>query len=222
MDGCWHESFCILARENLAGNTFDIEKLKQVLDAKQQGYQQTTNVINYLASHDRHHLLVAASFRTLDREATFKRAKFGAVLLVTAVKIPMLWMGEEFGHSTLPTPNQPNKLQWSLLKNQPNYELLAYYKHVIMLREKVSAHTKNIEFFPENAETKVFAYYRWSDEGTRAVIVANFSDTYLSGNSIPNFPTAETWHEWMYNKILEVGEEGFKFDLPEWSAQVFV
>jgi hypothetical protein len=52
--------------------------------------------------------------------------------------------------------------------------------------------------------------------------VANFSDTYLSGNSIPNFPTAETWHEWMYNKILEVGEEGFKFDLPEWSAQVFV
>jgi 1,4-alpha-glucan branching enzyme len=32
------------------GNTFDIEKLKQVLDAKQQGYQQTTNVINYLAT----------------------------------------------------------------------------------------------------------------------------------------------------------------------------
>jgi hypothetical protein len=52
-------------------------------------------------------------------------------------------------------------------------------------------------------------------------VVANFSDTYLSGNSIPNFP-AGTWHEWMYNKILEVGEEGFKFDLPEWSAQVFV
>jgi len=64
-DGCWHESFRIFARENLGGNTFDIEKLKQVLDAKQQGYQHTTNVINYLVSHDRSHLLAEASFRAL-------------------------------------------------------------------------------------------------------------------------------------------------------------
>jgi len=63
--GCWDESFRIFARENLAGNTFDIEKLKQVLDAKQQGYQQTTNVINYLASHHRRQQVAAASFRTL-------------------------------------------------------------------------------------------------------------------------------------------------------------
>jgi len=143
-------------------------------------------------------------------------------LLVTPVKIPMLWMGEEFEESTRETPNQPNKLQWSLLKNQPNHQLLAYYKHVILQREKVPAlYTKNIEFFHGNAETKVIAYYRWSDEGTPAVVVANFWDTYLSGNSIPNFP-AGTWHELMYNKIVEVGEEGFKFDLPESSAQVFV
>ena len=94
---------------------------------------------------------------------------------------------------------------------------------MILLREKVPAlYTENIEFFPENAQTKVIAYYRWSDEGTRAVVVANFSDTYLSGNSIPNSPAAGTWHELIYNKILEVGEEGFKFDLPESSAQVFV
>ena len=75
--GCWHESFRIFARENLGGNTFDIEKLKLVLDAKQQGYQQTTNVINYLASHDRDHLLAAASFRTLDREVAFKPIRLG-------------------------------------------------------------------------------------------------------------------------------------------------
>jgi 1,4-alpha-glucan branching enzyme len=90
-------------------------------------------------------LLAEASFRTLDPEAAFKRAKLGAVLLVTAVKIPMLWMGEEFGHSTRQTPNQPNKLLWSLFKNQPNYELWAYYKHMILLREKVLAlYTENI------------------------------------------------------------------------------
>ncbi|MEG4251712.1 alpha-amylase family glycosyl hydrolase [Microcoleus sp. Pol10D4] len=223
MDGCWHESFRIFAIENLAGDTFDIEKLKQVLEPKQQGYQNTTNVINYLASHDRDHLLAEESFRTLDPEAAFKRAKLAAVLLVTAVGIPMLWMGEELGQSTRQTPNQPNKLQWSLLKNQPNHELLEYYKHVIRLRQHLPAlYTENIEFIHENPEAKVLAYYRWSDEGTRAVVVANFSDTYLSGNSIPKFPAGGTWHEWMSNKIVEVGEEGFKFDLPEWSAQVFV
>ena len=71
----------------------------------------------------------------------------------------MLWMGEEFGHSTRETRNQPNKLQWFLLKNQPNHQWLAYYKQVILLREKVSAlYTENIGFFPENAETKVLAY----------------------------------------------------------------
>jgi 1,4-alpha-glucan branching enzyme len=134
-------------------------------------------------------LLAAASFRTLDRKAAFKRAKFGALLLATAVKIPILWMGEEFGESTRETPNQPNKLQWSLLKNQPKHQLLVYYKHMILRREKVPAlYTKNIEIFHENAETKVLVYYRWSDEGTRAVVVAIFLDTYLSGNSLPNFP----------------------------------
>jgi hypothetical protein len=35
------------------------------MDAKQQGYQQTTNVINSLVSHHRDDLLAAASFRTL-------------------------------------------------------------------------------------------------------------------------------------------------------------
>jgi len=135
----------------------------------------------------------------------------------------MLWMGEEFGESTRQTPNQPNKLLWSLLKNQPNHQLLTYYKHMIQQRQKFPAlYTENIEFFHENAETKVLAYYRWSDEGTPALVVANFSDIYLSGNSIPNFPAARTWHELMYKKILEVGEEGFKFVLPESSAQVFV
>ncbi|MEG4374678.1 MULTISPECIES: hypothetical protein [unclassified Microcoleus] len=109
------------------------------------------------------------------------------------------------------------------MKNPPNHEFLEYYKQVIRLRLYLPAlYTKNIEFIHENPESKVLAYYCWSDEGTRAVVVANFSDTYLSSNSIPKFPAAVTWYEWMCNKIVEVGEEGFKFDLPEWSAQVFV
>ncbi|WP_333431002.1 hypothetical protein [Microcoleus sp. MON2_D5] len=65
-------------------------------------------------------MLAAESFLTLDPEAALKQANLGAFLLVTAVGIPMLWMGQEFGQSARQTPNQPNKLQWFLLKNQPN------------------------------------------------------------------------------------------------------
>ncbi len=135
----------------------------------------------------------------------------------------MLWMGEEFGEYTRQTPNQPNKVEWSLLSSDRNNDLLEYYKHLMRLRQNLPAlYTENIEFFHENPEAKVFAYHRWSDEGTRLVVVANFSDTYLSDCCIPNFPAAGTWHEWMYNKILKVGEAGFKFDLPPREAQVFV
>ena len=111
MDGCWHEIIRLFARENLGRNTFDIEKLKQVLDAKKQGYQQTTNVINYLVSHHRDHLLAAATFRTIDREAAFKRAKFGAVLLVTALKIPIPWRAKslESPLGKLPT----SRIKWN-------------------------------------------------------------------------------------------------------------
>ncbi|WP_293149655.1 MULTISPECIES: alpha amylase C-terminal domain-containing protein [unclassified Microcoleus] len=144
-------------------------------------------------------------------------------MLVTAVGIPMLWMGEEFGQSTRQTPSQPNNLQWSLLNNQQNHDLLEYYKHLIRLWTNVPAlYTQNIEFIHQNTEAKVLAYYRWSDEGSRIVVVTNFSDTYLSTYCIPNFPDTGTWHEWMYNKIVEVGEEDFKFDFPEWSAHVFL
>jgi 1,4-alpha-glucan branching enzyme len=74
---------------------------------------------------------------------------------------------------------------------------------MIRLRENLPAHyTEDIEFIHENPETKVLADYRWSEEGTRVLVVTNFQDTYLSGNSIPNFPNTGNWHELMYNKIV--------------------
>ena len=51
--------------------------------------------------------------------AAFKRAKLGATLVITAMGVPMIWMGEEFGeykHKTL----DPAPLDWRLLDNDPN------------------------------------------------------------------------------------------------------
>ncbi|MEG3851379.1 hypothetical protein QT971_23395 [Microcoleus sp. herbarium19] len=79
----------------------------------------------------------------------------------------------------------------------------AYCEHAIRLRENWQVlDAQKIEFIGENSAAKVIAYHRWNDEETRSVAAANFSETDLSANSIPNFPVAGTWHESMYKKIV--------------------
>lgn len=223
MQGTWHESFRMFVIENITGDIFDVGRLKEVLDGKTQGYQGATNVINYLASHDRDHLLAEQAFRTVDKDEAFARAKLGAVLLMTAMGVPMLWMGEEFGEYTRQTPNQPNKLQWELLKYDRNRELLDYYKKLIALRKTNPAlQTENIEFFHENPEARVLAYVRWNNEGSRVVVAANFSRNDLAGYQLLNFPASGTWHEWTSNQTVEAGEDGLAIDLSAHQAKVLV
>jgi 1,4-alpha-glucan branching enzyme len=223
IEGCWHESFRMFVIENITGDTFDVERLKEVLDCKQQGYKTTTNVVNYLASHDRDHLMAEEGFRTLDKQAAVRRAKLGAVLLMTAMGVPMLSMGEEFGEYTRQTPNQQNKLNWSLLENQLNRQLFEFYKSLIELRKSNRAlFTENIEFFYEDTQAKVLAYSRWYENSDLVVVVANFSDKFLAEYHIFNFPASGIWHECTSNFDLEVGEEKMVISLPEYTAWVFV
>ncbi len=52
--------------------------------------------------------------------------------------------------------------------------------------------------------------------------MANFSDNFLPGYHIPNFPEAGKWHEWTRNYDVEAGEDGIMIDLGDYEAQVFV
>ena len=45
-------------------------------------------------------------------------------------------------------------------------------------------------FFYEDAAAKVLAYVRWNDSGDHVVVVANFSDDFLSEYRISDFPKA--------------------------------
>lgn len=58
----------------------------------------------------------------------------------------------------------------------------------------------------EYFECKVFDYYRWNDETVRAV-VTSFSDNYLSGDSIPNFPAAGNWQIGCTTKLYKLGKK---------------
>lgn len=222
MDGCWHDSFYHTVVPHLTGETFDLENLKDVLDAKRQGFMGATNVVNYLTNHDHNRVMADLGDRGILDEAAFRRKKLGVALVMTAVGIPMIWMGEEFGEYKYKTID-PAKIDWTLLAGDLNRGLFEYYKGLISLRRKNRAlHTANIDFFHENPEAKVLAYTRWNDEGSRVVVVANFSDQFLAGYTVPNFPADGTWHEWTANYDVESGDGSLMTDLGEYEAKVFV
>ncbi len=101
--------------------------------------------------------------------------------------------------------------------------MFEYYKKLITLRKQNPAlQSNNIEFFHENPDAKVLAYTRWHEEGSRMVVVANFSDSSLSGYKLPNFPVAGIWNNWTRNYGMEAGENEMGIDLPGYEAQVLV
>lgn len=222
MDGCWHDSFYHCVLEHITGETFDLERLKDVLDAKRQGFMGVTNVVNYLTNHDHNHVMADLADRGIFDDDAFRRRKLGTVLVMTAMGVPLIWMGEELGEYKYKSL-EPAKVDWSLLNNDSNRSLFDYYKGLIYLRKTNPAlHTENIEFFHENPESKVLAYTRWNEEGSRVVVVANFSDQFLAGYTIPDFPADGTWHEWTGNYTVESGDRQLMTDLGEYEAKVFV
>lgn len=222
MDACWHDSFRHTVTVHICGDTFDLEQLKDVIDCKRQGFMGATNVVNYLTNHDHDRLMVELGKRDIFDAEAFKRAKLGAVILMTAVGVPMMWMGQAMGEYKPKTPD-PSKIDWTLLENDLNRSLFEYYKGLINLRKNNQAlYTENIDFFHENAEAKVIAYTRWNDEGSRVVVIANFSDNYLAGYTVPNFPADGTWHEWTHDFNIEAGNGQIMIDLPEYEAKVLV
>jgi 1,4-alpha-glucan branching enzyme len=180
------------------------------------------NAINYLSNHDHDHLMVQLADHEIFDEAAFKRATLGAAMVMTAMGVPLIWMGEEFG-AYKPKTLDPVKIDWTLLGNDRNRQLFEDYKGLIQLRKQSHAlRTANVEFFHADADSKVLAYIRWNDSGERVVVVVNFSDQYLADYEVPNFPHDGTWHEWMNDYDVEVHDGVWQTDLPEYEAQVLV
>ncbi|KAB8333105.1 alpha-amylase [Scytonema tolypothrichoides VB-61278] len=225
LDACWHESFRYFVIPHICGETFEPQKLKEVFDPRKQGYEASINVVNYLATHDREHIFRELGEHGIFGEDAFRRAKLAAALLLTAMGVPMLWMGEEFGEHKRKseTVTQPKKIAWSLLERDENRDLFEYYKKLIALRKNFSAlQSEDIEFFHENLDEKVLAYVRGQKEDSRVVVVANFSDKNKSGYHVPRFPCAGIWHEWTGNYDVEAGEDGIIIDIESFQAKILV
>ncbi|WP_035984656.1 alpha-amylase family glycosyl hydrolase [Leptolyngbya sp. KIOST-1] len=222
LDGCWRDGFLHNLAPMLWGEDTDIETVKELVDAKRSGYLGAVNAITYLSNHDHDHLMVQLANHDIFDQEAFKRARLGAVFVMTAMGVPLIWMGEEFG-AYKPKSLDPNKIDWSLLKNDSNRGLFEHYKGLIQLRKENHAlRTENVEFFFEDPESKVLAYVRWNDEGSTIAVVVNFSGQYLADYSVHNFPRSGTWHEWVNDHDVEVHDGVLTLDLPEYEAKVLI
>jgi len=222
MDSCWHDYFYHTLQDHLCDETFDLKALEKAIDPTRRGYLGVVNVVNYLSNHDHDRLMAALGNREIFGETAFRRMRLGMAILFTSIGIPMIWMGEEFGEYKGKTMEQA-KLDWSLLKNEKNSNHLDYCKGLIRLRKEFPAlRTTQIDFFHENAEMKILAYNRWNDEGSRVVVVVNFSNQYVADYKIPEFPQDGTWHEWTQDYDVEVSDRTLTTDLSEYEAKVFV
>ena len=222
MDACWHDSFYHTLKAVMHGEQVDFERLKDALDAKRTGFPGATNVVNYLSNHDHNHVMAdLGDAGILDAEA-FRRVKLGASFLMTAVGVPLLWMGDEFGEFTYSSIEQ-NKLDWKLLGSDPNRDLRETFKGLIRLRTSNPAlFTGNIDFFHEDPDQGVIAYVRWNDEGSRIVVIANLSPDFHKNYTVPNFPVNGTLHEWEHNYDITAENNKATLDLPPYEAKVLV
>ena len=218
----WRVSFHYNILDLITKPNADIEKVKELVDPTSQGFKSSTDVINYTTSHDQDHLMVDLGNTNIFGEEAFKRSKLAGALVMTALGIPMIWMGEEFGVAEGKSLD-PAPLDWSLLDNEENEGLFKYYQGLIDLRKQNGAlRSDNISFFHENEEDGVIGYIRWDDVGSQVAIVVNCSENYLGGYEISDIPEDGTWHEWTGNYDVQVEDGTAKLDLSSYEAKVLV
>ncbi len=223
MDGCWHDSFYHFVQPILCGESFDLEQLMNVLDPKRQGYPEgISKLVNYITNHDQERLIRSLGDVGIFDDEAFKRVKLGAILLMTAPGIPMIWMGQEFGEYKNREPNQPKKLEWDLLKNDRNRDLFEFYKALIAFRKQNSAlKSTQVDFIHANPEGKVLAYARSHGQASQVIVVANFSDQSFESYQINDFPNGN-WQLWGSDSQVEVTDNQLSVELPANEAQIFV
>jgi len=222
VESCWNDSFMYSMLEYLTGEEANLEKMKDAIDAKRLGFETGTSITNYLANHDQNRLFLKLGEKGILGEEAYVRARLGALILMTAVGVPMIWMGEEFGEY-VPLSEESNKINWTLLEDAENKKLFNYYKTLVNLRKTHPAfHAPNVEFFHEDAENGVLCFLRYDEFENVAAVILNLSDNDLENYEITNFPIEGNCHEWTKDYDLEIIEKRLRLTLCRREGLIFI
>ncbi|CAF0773371.1 unnamed protein product, partial [Didymodactylos carnosus] len=229
LDSVWRASFKNeLVPQLIIKELYEVEKIELAVDCKQQGYSTSANVINYLSSHDNERLMRILGDCHLFDEPAFRLALIAQTLLLTAVGIPMMYMGSEFAEYKLLDREDPNftknshEPHWSLATIGKTKHFFDCTKLLTSLRKRSKAvRSDNIDLFHRHWASKIAAYSRWCDN-ERVIVVTCLSEKDRSQHYIPNFPTGK-YHEIINDSNIEVTDDdnGYTLDLMKNDVKVF-
>lgn len=129
-DGAWHQAFEHAVVGWLAGDDGSSpSRVAEVMNPATSGYREPGLVVNYVESHDEHTLMGRLRAARIEGEAAFRRHKLAATLLHTAVGLPMLYQGQEFG-SYRERDMDIRPLQWELLDDDYGLYLKEHYAYL--------------------------------------------------------------------------------------------
>jgi 1,4-alpha-glucan branching enzyme len=229
LDAAWHEHFrqqlmsTVLETSVEGRDPMSMDGLVQAMDPDQDGFSGAFNVVNYLDNHDSERVMwqLSTVAKRFDKPA-FRRNRLGAALLLTSPGIPMIYMGQEFGESA-PKTTDWQRIDWSLLQNQNNADLMHYYAGLIYLRKTNRALQGNtFEAISKDKERCIFAFKRWDDGGGVVVVVANLKDSFAGDVQVGNWPGDGKWHEFINNYDVEVQGGVLKDSLAESEVKIYI
>lgn len=244
LDGLWNEKFKQIVRQVVLGkNAWDEPSfewsVRKLIDCRVSGFQDGTQAINYLTSHDVGGYGNERLYNYLVNNGIYdteKRIKLAFVCLLTAVGVPMLLAGEEFADQhDLPTDDhnkQIDPVNYNRMNEDWRRRIFAYVARLVHLRTTSNALAVNDTDFIHvdfNEGKRVLVWQRGYGDNL-VVVVANFSD-YSTPDAtapdaeyiIPHFPKTspgKNWQEITQERMVPeswIGRE----PIFSWEAKVY-
>lgn len=226
LDGLWNEEFLRRLRPAIQGSSKDGESFEQTIrklvDCRNLGFSDGAQAIIYVTSHDvegfqKERLFTMLSKAGLQGLEIQKRIKLAFACLLTAVGLPMILAGEEFGdqHDLFDTNGnvtenggkEVDPVDFTRLEQPFRQDIFQYVSRLVHLRASADALSVNdTEFiyvdFSDNK--RVLVWKRGSFNQDPVVVVANFSDFAtpngltdpLAEYVVPNWPATPPGRHW--------------------------
>ncbi len=226
LDGLWNEEFLRRLRPAIFGSSKDGETFEQsirsLIDCRNLGFSDGAQAIIYVTSHDvegfqKERLFTMLSKAGLQGLDIQKRIKLAFACLLTAVGVPMILAGEEFGDQhdlfdangnvTENGGKEVDPVDFSRLDQPLRQEIFQYVSCLVHLRTGADALSVNDTEFIHldfNDNKRVLVWKRGGFGQDPVVVVANFSD-FATPNAltdpaaeyvVPNWPATPAGRHW--------------------------
>jgi 1,4-alpha-glucan branching enzyme len=218
-DGAWHQRFEHAVVNALRDvNEDSIAELNDTLQPANSGYANPELVVNYVESHDEQTLMHVLAQDGVFGAAAFRKHWLAATFLFTAVGIPMLYQGQEFGgHRIRSLEVRP--LQWDLLDQNYGLHLKQHYASLIKIRKDYPVLAGAELSMLDAGEARGLVAYRRGVGEDEVIVVTNVLDV----DSEFELPFASgTWREITYGYDKMVDNGMLADSIPASGAKIYV